>query len=167
MVARYAELIGKALGLPLEEIDDLIYAARVHDVGKIFVSERILDKAGPLTEEEFNQVKVHAQIGGEIVGTQPASEFLQKAVQHHHESFDGTGYPAGLQGEQIPLWARILAVADAYVNMTTERSFAPAKSSGQALAELERLSGIRYDGMLVRVLLRQLKTERSPSSFSN
>ena len=167
MVARYAELIGKALGLPLEEIDDLIYAARVHDVGKIFVSERILDKAGPLTEEEFNQVKVHAQVGGEIVGTQPASEFLQKAVQHHHESFDGTGYPAGLQGEQIPLWARILAVADAYVNMTTERSFAPAKSSGQALAELERLSGIRYDGMLVRVLLRQLKTERSPSSFSN
>ncbi len=167
MVARYAELIGKALGLPLEEIDDLIYAARVHDVGKIFVSERILDKPGPLTEEEFNQVKVHAQIGGEIVGTQPASEVLHKAVQHHHESFDGTGYPAGLQGEQIPLWARVLAVADAYVNMTTERSFAPAKSSGQALAELERLSGIRYDGMLVRVLLRQLKTERSPSSFSN
>jgi len=167
MVARYVELIGKALGLPVEEIDDLIYAARVHDVGKIFVSERILDKAGPLTEEEFDQVKVHAQVGGEIVGTQPASEFLQKALQHHHESFDGTGYPAGLQGEQIPLWARILAVADAYVNMTTERSFAPAKSSGQALAELERLSGIRYDGMVVRVLLRQLKTERSPSSFSN
>src|SRR3984885_6475010 len=166
-VARYSELIGKALGLPVQEIDDLIYIARVHDVGKIFISERILDKAGPLTEEEFNQVKVHAQVGGEIVGTQPAGEMLQKAVQHHHESFDGTGYPAGLQGEQIPLWSRILAVADAYVNMTTERSFAPAKSSPQALAELERLSGIRYDGMLVRVLLRQLKTERNPSSFSN
>jgi diguanylate cyclase (GGDEF)-like protein len=164
-VARYSEIIGRALGLPMEEIDDLIYTARVHDVGKIFVSERILDKAGPLTDEEFNQVKVHAQVGGEIVGTQPASELLQKAVQHHHESFDGTGYPAGLQGEQIPLWSRILAVADAYANMTTERSFAPAKSSPQALAELERLSGIRYDGMLVRVLLRQLKTERTSSSF--
>ena len=99
---------------------------------------------------------MHARVGAEIVGTLPACEMLQRAVEHHHESFDGTGYPGGLQGEQIPLAARILAVADAYVNMTTDRSFAQAKSSGQALAELERLSGIRYDGMLVRVLLRQL-----------
>src|SRR5579862_1351456 len=167
MVARYSDLIARALGLSAEEVDDLAYAARVHDVGKIFISERILDKAGPLSDEEFTLVKAHAQVGGEIVGTQPASEVMQKAVQHHHESFDGTGYPAGLQGEQIPLWSRILAVADAYVNMTTERSFAPAKSSPQALAELERLSGIRYDGMLVRVLLRQLKTERSSSTFGS
>jgi HD-GYP domain-containing protein (c-di-GMP phosphodiesterase class II) len=165
MVARYSELIGRALGLSAEEIDDLVYAARVHDVGKIFVPERILNKAGPLTDDEFNLVKVHARVGGEIIGTQPASEFLQKAVEHHHESFDGTGYPAGLRGEQIPLWGRILAVSDAYVNMTTERSFAPAKSSGHALAELERLSGIRYDGMLVRVLLRQLTTDRAPSNL--
>jgi diguanylate cyclase (GGDEF)-like protein len=163
MVARYSELIARALGLSAEDVDDVAYAARVHDVGKIFVPERILNKSGPLTDDEFNLVKVHARVGGEIVGTLPASEFLQKAVEHHHESFDGTGYPGSLQGEQIPLWARILAVADAYVNMTTERSFASAKSSGPALAELERLSGIRYDGMLVRVLLRQLKTERASS----
>jgi HD-GYP domain-containing protein (c-di-GMP phosphodiesterase class II) len=110
---------------------------------------------------------MHAHVGGAIVATLPVSEELQKGVEHHHESFDGAGYPGGLQGEQIPLWARILAVADAFVNMTTERSFAPAKSSGQALAELERLSGIRYDGMLVRVLLRQLKTERASSSFGS
>jgi HD-GYP domain-containing protein (c-di-GMP phosphodiesterase class II) len=167
MVARYSELMARALGLSAEDVDDLAYAARVHDVGKIFVPERILNKSGPLTDEEFNLVKVHARVGGEIVGTLPGGEFLQKAVEHHHESFDGTGYPANLQGEQIPLWARILAVADAYVNMTTERSFAPAKGSGQALAELERLSGIRYDGMLVRVLLRQLKSERAPSSFGS
>jgi HD-GYP domain-containing protein (c-di-GMP phosphodiesterase class II) len=159
--------MARALGLSAEEIDDLVYAARVHDVGKIFVAERILNKSGPLTDGEFNLVKVHARVGGEIVGTQPAAEFLQKAVEHHHESFDGTGYPAGLQGEQIPLWSRILAVADAYVNMTTERSFAPAKSSAQALAELERLSGIRYDGMLVRVLLRQMKTERASSNLGS
>ncbi len=87
----------------------------------------------------------------------------QKAVDHHHEAFDGSGYPDGLHGEQIPLWARILALADAYVNMTTERSFAAAKTSEQALAELEKLSGTRYDGMLVRVLLRQLKTGKTPS----
>jgi HD-GYP domain-containing protein (c-di-GMP phosphodiesterase class II) len=159
--------MARALGLSAEEIDDIAYAARVHDVGKIFVPERILNKSGPLTDEEFNLVKVHARVGGEIVGTLPTGESLQKALQHHHECFDGSGYPGNLQGEQIPLWARILAVADAYVNMTTERSFAPAKSGGQALAELERLSGIRYDGMLVRVLLRQLKTERASSNLGN
>jgi HD-GYP domain-containing protein (c-di-GMP phosphodiesterase class II) len=167
MVARYSELMPRALGLSAEEIDDLAYAAKVHDVGKIFVPERVLNKSGPLTDEEFYLIKMHARAGGEIVATLPASEPLRAAVEHHHESFDGTGYPDGLQGEQIPLWGRILAIADAYVNMTTERSFAPAKTSGQALVELERLSGIRYDGMLVRVLLRQLKTERAPSSFGN
>jgi HD-GYP domain-containing protein (c-di-GMP phosphodiesterase class II) len=126
-----------------------------------------LNKSGPLTDEEFYLVKMHARVGGEIVSTLPACEMLQKAVEHHHECFDGTGYPGGLQGEQIPLGARILSVADAYVNMTTDRSFAQAKSSGQALTELERLSGIRYDGMLVRVLSRQLKTERASSSLGS
>jgi HD-GYP domain-containing protein (c-di-GMP phosphodiesterase class II) len=86
---------------------------------------------------------------------------LQKAVEHHHESFDGSGYPAGLRGEEIPLWARIMAIADAYVNMVTDRSFALAKTSDQALAELGKLSGTRYDGMLVRILMRELKHERS------
>jgi len=167
LVARYSELMARALGFSPEEVDDLAYASRVHDVGKIFVPERVLNKSGPLTDEEFYLVKMHARVGGDIVATLPHSELLRDAVEHHHEAFDGTGYPGGLQGEQIPLWARILAVADAYVNMTTERSFAPAKSGGQALAELERLSGIRYDGMLVRVLLRQLKAERASSSLGN
>jgi len=72
-----------------------------------------------------------------------------------------------LQGEEIPLWGRIMAIADAYVNMTTERSFAAAKTSEQALAELEKLSGTRYDGMLVRILIRELKTERASSSLGN
>jgi HD-GYP domain-containing protein (c-di-GMP phosphodiesterase class II) len=93
----------------------------------------------------------------------PGSEKLQKAVEHHHEAFDGSGYPGGLRGEQIPLWARIMAIADAFANMTTERSFAPAKTSEQALAEVEKLSGTRYDGMLVRILLRELKAERASS----
>jgi HD-GYP domain-containing protein (c-di-GMP phosphodiesterase class II) len=87
---------------------------------------------------------------------------MQKAIEHHHEAFDGSGYPHGLRGEEIPLWARILAVADAYVNMTTDRSFAPAKNNEQAVAELEKLSGVRYDGMLVRILARELKSERAP-----
>jgi len=163
MVGRYAEMIGRALALPPDELVELAYAARVHDVGKIFVPERIVSKTGTLTEEEYTQMKMHARIGAEIVGTIPGSVMLQKAVEHHHEAFDGSGYPNGLRGEEIPLWGRILALADAFVNMTTERSFAPAKTPEQALAEIEKLSGTRYDGMLVRVLLRQLRTGKAPS----
>jgi HD-GYP domain-containing protein (c-di-GMP phosphodiesterase class II) len=146
-----------------EELADLVYAAKVHDIGKIFVPEKILNKTGPLTEDEFYQIKAHPRVGGEIISTLPGSERMQKAIEHHHESLDGSGYPSGLRGEQIPLWARIIALADAYSNMTSERSFAPAKSHEHALAELERLSGIRYDGMLVRLLIRQLKSEKAPS----
>ena len=163
MVGRYTELIGRALALPPDELVELVYAAKVHDVGKIFVPERIITKQGPLNEEEFAQIKEHARIGAEIVATIPGSLMLQKAVEHHHEAFDGSGYPNGLRGEEIPLWARIVALADAFVNMTTERGFAAAKTTEQALAEIEKLSGTRYDGMLVRVLLRQLKTGKTPS----
>jgi diguanylate cyclase (GGDEF)-like protein len=167
MAGRYCEVLARALGLPPQEVEDLTYAARVHDVGKFFVPERILNKSGPLTEDEYYLMKLHAHVGAEILGTLPESEKLQKAVEHHHEASDGSGYPAGLRGEQIPLWARIIAIADAYVNMTTERSFAPAKSSEQALAELGRLSGIRYDGMLVRLLMRELRAEQTSSSLGD
>jgi diguanylate cyclase (GGDEF)-like protein len=163
MVGRYAEMIGRALALPPDELVELAYAGRVHDVGKIFVPERIVSKTGPLTDDEYAQMKSHARIAAEIVGTIPGSVMLQKAVEHHHEAFDGGGYPNGLRGEEIPLWGRILALADAFVNMTTERSFAAAKTSEQALAEIEKLSGTRYDGMLVRVLMRQLRTGKAPS----
>jgi diguanylate cyclase (GGDEF)-like protein len=163
MTARYSEIIARSLNLPPEEIGDLVFASRVHDVGKIFVPERILNKPGPLTEDEFYLLKWHARVGGEILATLPEGKKLQEAVQHHHESFDGGGYPDGLRGEKIPLWARIMAITDAYVNMTTERSFAAAKTSEQALAELEKMSGTRYDGMLVRILIRELKAEKASS----
>ena len=165
LVSRYAQLIARALGFSPEDLDDLVYAARIHDAGKIFVPNRILNKSGPLTEDEFYMVKLHAHVGAEIVATIPGSEKLRDAVEHHHEAFDGSGYPDKLRGEQIPLWGRILAIADAYVNMTTERSFAGAKSSEQALAELEQLSGIRYDGLLVRLLFHELKSEHTHPSL--
>ena len=160
---RYAELIGKALGMASEELNDLTFVARVHDVGKIFVPDRILNKAGALTEDEFRVVKTHAATGAEVVAALPNSDVFRAAVEHHHETFDGSGYPDGLRGEEIPLWSRILAVADAFANMTADRSFAPAKTSEQALQELEKMSGTRYDGMLVRILARQLKAEKASS----
>ena len=160
-VAQYSEMIGRALRLSNEEIRELGFVGRVHDVGKLFVPEKVLNKPGTLTEEEFAMVKVHPRFGAEILATVPNGERLQKAVECHHECFDGSGYPGGLRGEEIPQWARILAVADAYANLTTDRPLAPGKTSEQALAELEKFSGTRYDGMLVRILSRELKAERS------
>lgn len=160
-VAQYSEMIGRSLGLPPEEVRELGFAGRVHDVGKLFVPERILNKHHALADDEFQSLKMHPKTGAEIVSTLPNSERTQKAVECHHEWVDGSGYPKALRGEEIPLWARIITVADAYVNLISDRSMAPGKSSDQALAELEKFSGIRFDGMLVRILARELKAERS------
>ena len=164
MVARYSEVIARALGLSSEETADLVFAARVHDVGKIFVPEQILNKPGPLHDEEFFQVKLHPHIGAEIVGKIPHSDMMREAIEHHHQRFDGSGYPDGLRGEQVPLWARIIGLADAYANMVTEQSFSAARTPDQALDELSKMSGTRFDGMLVRLLIRGLKAEPPSSS---
>ena len=161
VVAQYCEIIGRALRLSSDEIKELGFIGRVHDVGKMFVPESVLNHPGTLTEREFALLKVHPRLGAEILATIPNGERLQKAIECHHERFDGSGYPAGLRGEEIPHWARILAVADAYANLTTDRPLAPGKTSEQALAELEKYSGTKYDGMLVRILARELKAERS------
>jgi HD-GYP domain-containing protein (c-di-GMP phosphodiesterase class II) len=164
LVARYTEVIARALGLSSEETADLVYAARVHDVGKIFIPERVLNKPGPFNDDEFLQVKMHAHVGAEIVGTIPNSKMMHEAIEHHHQRFDGSGYPDALRGEEIPLWARIIGLTDAYANMVTEQSFASARTPEQALDELSKMSGTRFDGMLVRLLLRGLKSERMSSS---
>mgnify|MGYP001484383854 CR=1 FL=1 len=166
LVARYTEILARALHLSPEDTADLVYAARVHDVGKIFVPERILNKPGPLTDDEFFLVRMHAQVGAEITGMLPDSSRMREAVEHHHQRFDGSGYPDGLKGEQIPQWARIIALSDAYANMLTEQSISAARTPEQALDELAKMSGTRFDGMLVRLLMRELKAERtSPSNI--
>jgi HD-GYP domain-containing protein (c-di-GMP phosphodiesterase class II) len=167
LVARYTEVIARGLGLSAAETADLVYAARVHDVGKIFIPERILNKPGPLSEDDFLQIKMHAHVGAEVVGTVPHSAMMREAIEHHHQRFDGSGYPDGLRGEEIPLWARIIALTDAYANMVTEQSFSAARTPDQALDELTHMSGTRFDGMLVRLLLRGLKSERASSNSAD
>ncbi len=164
LVARYSEVIARGLGLSSEETTDLVYAARVHDVGKIFIPETILNKPGPLTDDEFMQLRMHTHVSAEIVGVIPHSTMMRDAVEHHHQRFDGSGYPDGLRGEEIPLWARIIGLTDAYANMVTEQSFSSARTPDQALDELVKMSGIQFDGMLVRILLRGMKSERASSS---
>jgi diguanylate cyclase (GGDEF)-like protein len=159
--AHYAGLIAQGLNLPPHEVEEVKFAARVHDVGKLFISERILNKVGVLTEDEFSVVKSHPQWGAEVLGAIPNNRPVEEAVASHHEAFDGSGYPLGLRGEKIPLWGRIVAVVDAYANMTSDRSFAPAKTHEQAIIELQKLSGTRFDGMVVRLLARELKAEKA------
>jgi diguanylate cyclase (GGDEF)-like protein len=159
--AHYAELIARGLNLSSEEVADAAFAGRIHDVGKLFIDERILNKPGPLTENEFGAIKSHTQLGVQVLRAVPQSDQVAQAVAAHHEAFDGSGYPLGLRGESIPLLGRIVAVADAYANMTSERSFAAAKTHEQVMAELEKLSGTRFDGMIVRLFARVMKAERS------
>jgi diguanylate cyclase (GGDEF)-like protein len=158
--AHYAGTIARGLNLSEREVEEVTFAGRVHDVGKLFISERILNKPGALAEDEFAVIKTHPQVGAAVSRAIPDIERVAQAIESHHEAFDGSGYPLGLKGENIPLFGRIIAVADAYVNMTSDRSFAPPKTDDQALTELGKLSGTRFDGMLVRLFVRLLKMDR-------
>ncbi|HVP42178.1 MAG TPA: diguanylate cyclase [Terriglobales bacterium] len=159
-VARYAELIARELAMSEDEAADLTFAARVHDVGKIIVPEQILNKPSSLTEDEYHLVKTHTIVGAQIIATIPGSQRMCQFVRHHHERFDGGGYPDALKGEQIPLGARIIAVAEAYVDMMTDRPYASARPQNEAIDELESLAGSQFDGMVVRILVRQLRGDR-------
>ena len=159
----YAGMIARGLNLSAPEVEDTIFAARVHDVGKLFISDRILNKPGALTEDEFAVIKRHPQQGAKVLRSIPEIERVAQAIESHHEAFDGSGYPFGLKGEDIPLHGRIVAVCDAYVNMMSDRTFAPPKTDEQAMAELGKLSGTRFDGMIVRLFARLLKMERASS----
>src|SRR6202167_4835109 len=161
--SHYTGMIARGLNLSAQEVEDLTFAGRVHDVGKLFIPDRVLNKPGALTENEFAVIKKHPQVGAEVLRAIPEIEHVAQAVESHHEAFDGNGYPRGLKGEDIPLYGRIVAVADAYVNMTSDRSFAPPKTDEQAMAELGKQSGIRFDGMIVRLFARLLKMERATS----
>ncbi len=161
--AHYAGMIARGLNLSAEEVEDATFAGRVHDVGNLFIPDRILSKPGALTEDEFAMIRKHPQAGAEVLRAIPKVEHVAQAVESHHEAFDGSGYPFGLKGDLIPLAGRIVAVADAYVSMTSDRPFAPPKTDEQALAELEKSSGIRFDGMIVRLFARLLKMEKATS----
>jgi diguanylate cyclase (GGDEF)-like protein len=160
-VAQYCEMMARALNFSAADIREVGFAGRVHDIGKMFVPERVLNKQGSLSQEEFDLLKAHPRFAAEILSTLPDATRIKQAVEAHHEYLDGSGFPASLRGNDIPLWARIIAVANTYVNLTSDRSLTPAKTSEQAIAELERGSGTKYDGMLVRVLACELKSERS------
>lgn len=152
-VAQWAVALGQRLGLNQEEIDNLSYGARLHDIGKIGIKEQILNKPQGLTEEEFAHIQAHPQIGADIL--EPLG-FLKDSiaiVRHHHERYDGKGYPVGLKGEAIPFSARIVAIADAWDAMTSRRAYRGALSKEEACQEISRGAGGQFDPYMAKVFL--------------
>lgn len=155
-VMGYATAIAEDMELPADQLEALRFAALLHDIGKLGVSEEIILKPAQLTDEEMAEARRHAEIGAHIVGQMEFLDAVAPIVMHHHERWDGGGYPKGLAGEDIPLAARILAVADAFDAMTTERPYSRALPHGTALGELERQAGAQFDPGVVEVFLRVL-----------
>lgn len=146
--------IGVELGLTSNEVDDLSLAARLHDVGMVIVGDEILQKPSCLTEQEWEALKQHSEAGYRICQSVPEVSHVARFVLAHHERTDGSGYPYGLVGEEIPLFARIIGVADTYDVLTHGRSYSSPKSSDEALEELRSLRDIRYDARVVDALCK-------------
>lgn len=151
-----ARRLAHAQGLPPSMVDTIATAALLHDIGKAYIPSAILDKPGKLTEEEWEQVKQHPDIAYQILRDIPGLEAILPIVRHHHERYDGTGYPAGLVGEAIPLGARILTVSDAIDAMGSERPYKRALSQAEIVKELRQQAGKQFDPVVVDVFLKQV-----------
>jgi putative nucleotidyltransferase with HDIG domain len=159
-VSRGATLLAQQIGMGAERVEAIRYAGMLHDVGKLGVPTKVLQKTGPLTEEELAAIQLHPMRGLEIVRQ---IGFLTEAldgIMHHHERMDGKGYPMGLAGDEIPEFARVIAVADAFDSMTSTRSYRGARSIGEAVAELRKCSGMQFDPVLVDAFIAALAQER-------
>ncbi len=156
--------LGRALGLSQRELDELSLLAEFHDIGKISIPQAILEKPGPLDEEEWSLVKKHPEIGFRIAQSITELSSIANYVLFHHERFDGRGYPRGLKGKNIPLLARVIAICDAYDVMVTGRPYRQARTKREALEELKRCAETQFDPRIVEVFVTILEDVRfSPS----
>ncbi len=156
-VAVYAALIASKLGLSGDEIEEIRIGGMLHDIGKVGIPEEILNKNGPLNGEEWEVMKAHARYGDEILSPLETLTRVRAMVRHHHEMFDGSGYPDGLEGARIPLGARIIAIADAYDTITSDRVYKKARVFSAACVEIERCAGAQFDPDLVRVFIESVR----------
>jgi putative nucleotidyltransferase with HDIG domain len=158
-VMDYSMMIGEELGLPFEDIESLRFAGLLHDIGKTGLPSELLLKPSKLSADELRRVRAHAELGASIVDQIEFLKQLTPVILHHHECYDGSGYPASLSGDQIPLLARILAVADAFDAMTTKRAYQKRLSYAQACNELESGAGTQFDPRIVAALLEALEKQ--------
>jgi diguanylate cyclase (GGDEF)-like protein/putative nucleotidyltransferase with HDIG domain len=159
-VGRYAELMARALGFDEEHVERVRLAGVLHDIGKIGIPDRVLSKPGPLDADEWQEMYTHPEIGARLL-SRPEFDDLRAWILAHHERPDGLGYPRALSASDIPLEARILAVADAYEAMTADRVYRPALGEEAARAELEAGAGTQFDARVVEAFLRALDSSRA------
>jgi len=158
-VAQYSLLIGKYLGLTSKELDDLQIAAYLHDVGKIMIDRKVLTKPDQLNGTEETIIRKHPEIGFQILQGLQISREITTAVLHHHERWDGTGYPHKLFGYEIPLFSRILAVADTFDAITSDRPYRPKMPAPDAKKEIEAHAGSQFDPDIVKAFIKGLRLE--------
>jgi diguanylate cyclase (GGDEF)-like protein/putative nucleotidyltransferase with HDIG domain len=161
-VSAYAALIAEAMGMTELQVEEIRLGAVLHDIGKVAIPENILNKNGPLNPDEWETMKSHVTFGAKILEPLTPLSRIREMVLHHHEFFDGSGYPEGLAGENIPLGARIITVADAYDTITSDRTYKKARTSADGLAELERCANAQFDGNIVAVFVRAMRQVPNP-----
>lgn len=162
-VVEYALLGGTSLSFPREELEVLEYAGILHDIGKIGITDSILSKPERLTSDEWDVMLRHPGIGANIIRDVPFLEKARTLILHHHEKHDGSGYPDGLRYKDIPIGARLLAVADAFDTMTTDRSYRAAPGIEYAIEELRRCSGTQFCPVVVEAFISGLERHQSPT----
>ncbi len=155
-VSKLCEEMAQALHLSQDEVNELRTVGLLHDIGKIAIEEYILNKPGKLTEQEFDEIKRHPEIGYRILATVAEMSEMSEYVLAHHERWNGTGYPKQLKGEEIPIQSRIIAIVDTYDAMISERSYRAALSEEEAIKELKENAGIQFDEKLVRVFIEEV-----------
>lgn len=153
-VTLYSLALAKQLNLSDGLLEEIETAGLLHDIGKIAIPEKILLKPGKLTEEEYEIIKTHPELGERLVESIEKLKLISNWLKYHHERFDGKGYPEGLEGENIPISARIIALADTYDAMTSDRSYRAALSHDAAIAEIKRCSGTQFDSKLAELFIK-------------
>jgi HD-GYP domain-containing protein (c-di-GMP phosphodiesterase class II) len=152
-------MIAREIGMRSERVEAIRYAGMLHDVGKLGVPTKVLQKTGKLTEEEYAAIQLHPMRGLDIVREIGFLDEALAGIMHHHERIDGRGYPMGLAGDEIPEFARVLAVADAFDAMTSTRSYRGARRVDEAVEELRKWSGTQFDPAFVAAFVAALKRE--------
>ena len=156
-VAGYSMELARAMGYSEEKVDQVYKTGLLHDVGKIGIPDLILKKEGKLTREEYGEIKEHTSIGGHILAAIETMDYLAEGAKYHHERYDGTGYPQGLKGEQIPEIGRIIAVADVFDALVSKRHYKEAMDVATARAEILKGAGTQFDPKIVAVFIKLLE----------
>lgn len=158
-VAKWASTTARELQMSEAEVDNIYWASILHDIGKIGISDRILRKKAALTEDDWVLIKMHPTIGSNILSSMDTLPSLVPTISAHQEKYDGSGYPKGLSGNEIPMGARILGIADAYQAMVEDRYYREARTHEEAVTELRKVSGTQFDPDVLDVFIDVVNSE--------